>query len=99
MGACGGASIAEDGAPANAARSAVANGEVDLSSSKFRSGMLKNQLTTGQWDVGQIEYVDEASKYVYFTARGKEPGVPYYARLYRVNYDGSGLTLLTPEDA
>lgn len=77
----------------------VANGEVDLSSSKFRSGMLKNQVTSGEWDVGQIEHVDETNKYVYFTARGREPGVPYYARLYRVNYDGSGLTLLTPEAA
>ena len=46
--------------------------------------MLKNQVTTGEWDVGQIEYVDETNKYVYFTARGREPGVPYYARLYRV---------------
>jgi dipeptidyl aminopeptidase/acylaminoacyl peptidase len=94
----GGTSIAQAGAPAALPRTAVANGEVDLSSSKFRSGLLKNQVTSGQWDVGQIEYVDEASKYVYFTARGREPGVPYYARLYRVNYDGSGLTLLTPED-
>ena len=95
----GGGAVALAGAPAGAARSGVANGEIDLSSSKFRSGMLKNQVTTGEWDVGQIAYVDEANKYVYFTARGREPGVPYYARLYRVGYDGSGLTLLTPEDA
>jgi dipeptidyl aminopeptidase/acylaminoacyl peptidase len=95
----GGGAVALAGAPAGAARSGVANGEIDLSSSKFRSGMLKNQVTTGEWDVGQIEFVDEANKYVYFTARGREPGVPYYARLYRVGYDGSGLTLLTPEDA
>jgi hypothetical protein len=86
--ASGGTSVAQAGAPAAAARTTVANGEVDLSTSKFRSGLLKNQVTSGQWDVGQIEYVDEANKYVYFTARGREPGVPYYARLYRVNYDG-----------
>jgi len=96
--ASAGTSIAQAGTPAGAARTSVANGEVDLSNSKFRSGMLKNQVTSGQWDVGQIEYVDETNKYVYFTARGRESGVPYYARLYRANYDGSGLTLLTPED-
>src|SRR5205823_9771085 len=58
----GGTSVAQAGAPAGSSRTttAVANGEVDLSTSKFRSGMLKNQVTTGEWDVGQIEYVDEA---------------------------------------
>jgi len=95
----GGTAVAQAGAPAGASRATTANGEVDLSTSKFRSGMLKNQVTSGEWDVGQIEYVDEANKYVYFTARGREPGVPYYARLYRVGYDGSGLTVITPEDA
>ena len=67
--------------------------------SMFRSGMVKNQVTSGQWNVGSIQYVDEVAKQVYFTGRGREPGLPYYSRLYRVNYDGSGLTLLTPEDA
>jgi dipeptidyl aminopeptidase/acylaminoacyl peptidase len=37
---------------------------------------------------------------VYFTATGREPGSdPYYRKLYRVGLDGSGLTLLTPEEA
>ena len=94
----GAGAVAQAGTPASA-RAGVANGEVDLATSKFRSGFLKNQVTTGQWDVGQIQYVDEVAKQVYFTARGREGGVPYYARLYRVNYDGAGLTLLTPEDA
>ena len=40
--ASGGTNVAQAGTPANGARSATANGEVDLSSSKFRSGMLKN---------------------------------------------------------
>ncbi len=65
----------------------------------FRSGTVKNQVTAGAWNVGAIERVDEATKQIYFTARGKESGrLLYYAHLYRVNYDGSGLTLLTPED-
>ena len=63
-------------------------------------GVLKNQVTSGAWFTSQIEHVDEAAKQIYFTARGREPGrFRYYAHLYRVGYDGSGLTLLTTEDA
>ncbi|MEZ4455164.1 MAG: DPP IV N-terminal domain-containing protein [Gemmatimonadales bacterium] len=62
-------------------------------------GELKNQVTSGPWFASAIQYVDETAKQVYFTARGREPNqFIYYAKLYRVNYDGSGLTLLTPED-
>jgi len=55
------------------------------------------QLTTGEWQVGQISYVDETAKQIYFTGRGRD-GFLYYPKLYRVNFDGSALTLLTPED-
>jgi hypothetical protein len=55
------------------------------------------QLTSGAWQVGQISHVDEVARQVYFTARGRD-GYLYYPKLYRVGYDGSGLTLLTPED-
>jgi dipeptidyl-peptidase-4 len=65
-----------------------------------RSGNLKNQITRGDWTVGAVQHVDEQAKQIYFTARGREPGRNlYYAHLYRVNYDGSGLALITPEDA
>jgi dipeptidyl aminopeptidase/acylaminoacyl peptidase len=60
-------------------------------------GTLKNQITRGAYAVRRIEWVDSVANQVYFTAWGREPGIPYYARLYRVNFDGSGLTLLTPE--
>jgi dipeptidyl-peptidase 4 len=64
------------------------------------SERVKNQVTTGAWSVGAIQYVDEAAKQLYFTARGREAGRnSYYAHLYRANYDGSGLTLITTEDA
>ena len=64
------------------------------------TGTLKNRLTEGPWFSSAIQWVDETAKQVYFTARGREPGqFWYYAKLYRVGYDGSGLTLLTPEDA
>jgi dipeptidyl-peptidase-4 len=67
---------------------------------EFRSGTVKNQVTAGAWSVGAIEHVDEGAKQIYFTANGREPGrLVYYNHLYRVNYDGTGLTLLTPEDA
>jgi len=57
----------------------------------------KAQLTSGAWQVGQISYVDEVAKQVYFTGRGRD-GFLYYPKLYRAGYDGQGLTLLTPED-
>jgi dipeptidyl aminopeptidase/acylaminoacyl peptidase len=63
------------------------------------NGALKNQVTSGPWFTAAIQYVDEAARQIYFTARGREPGqFWYYAKLYRVGYDGSGLTLLTPEE-
>ncbi len=62
--------------------------------------VLKNRITSGPWTVGEVKYVDQKAKQIYFTARGREPGrLLYYQHLYRVNYDGTGLTLLTPEDA
>lgn len=63
-------------------------------------GVLRNQITSGAWAVGAVRHVDERARLVYFTARGRESGRnPYYAHLYRVGFDGTGLTLLTPEDA
>jgi dipeptidyl aminopeptidase/acylaminoacyl peptidase len=49
--------------------------------------------------VGAVRHVDERARQIYFTARGREPdGLVYYASLYRVNYDGSGLVRLTADD-
>ncbi|MEX2154403.1 MAG: DPP IV N-terminal domain-containing protein [Gemmatimonadaceae bacterium] len=91
--------VAQAGTPAAPPNGAKTNtGTVAVSS--FRSGTVKNQITVGAWNVSEIEYVDETAKQIYFTARGKEPGrLLYYAHLYRANYDGSNLTLITPEDA
>jgi dipeptidyl aminopeptidase/acylaminoacyl peptidase len=75
-------------------------GNGNASSASRTTPALKNQITAGAWAAGDVLYVDQAAKQLYFTARGKEPGrLLYYAHLYRVNFDGSGLTLLTPEDA
>ena len=63
-------------------------------------GKEKNAITSGNWAVRLLLYVDENASQVYFLAGGREPGRdPYYRHLYRVSLDGSGLQLLTPEDA
>jgi len=63
------------------------------------SGQMKRQLTSGNWSVLQVQQVDRESEQIYFTGSNREPGDPYFHYLYRVNMDGSGLTLLTPEPA
>lgn len=64
------------------------------------TGTLKNRITNGDWNVVQILRVDEDDRSIIFTGVGREEGRdPYYRHLYRVGLDGTGLTLLTPEDA
>ncbi|HEY6968460.1 MAG TPA: DPP IV N-terminal domain-containing protein [Candidatus Angelobacter sp.] len=64
-----------------------------------QTGRLRNQITRGEWLVHAIVKVDEPKRVIYFTAAGKEGGNPYYRYLYRVNFDGSDLRLLSPEPA
>ncbi len=62
------------------------------------TGKLKNQITHGDGPVWDLAGVDEGNRVIYFTATGKEAGDdPYFRNLYRVNFDGTGQTLLTPE--
>jgi dipeptidyl aminopeptidase/acylaminoacyl peptidase len=64
------------------------------------SGKLKNQITHGEGTVTQVLYADSKHRVLYFEATGKEPGHdPYYQHYYRVNFDGTGQQLLTPENA
>lgn len=63
------------------------------------TGQLKNRITSGEWAVQQIRKIDEDARKIYFTAGGKEPGDPYYQHFYSVNFDGTGLKHLTPENA
>jgi dipeptidyl-peptidase-4 len=66
----------------------------------LQTGRLKNQITTGEGNVTQVVRVDEQNRVIYFRGVGKERGRdPYFVHLYRVGFDGSNLTLLTPEDA
>jgi dipeptidyl aminopeptidase/acylaminoacyl peptidase len=64
------------------------------------TGKLKNQITHGEGNVKQVLTVDEKARVLYFTGTGKEANWdPYFPALYRVNFDGSGLKLLTAEPA
>jgi dipeptidyl-peptidase-4 len=64
------------------------------------TGKLRNQITDGNWVVRSIVSVDEAHRKLYFLASGREVGRdPYETHLYSINLDGTGMRLLTPEDA
>ncbi len=64
------------------------------------TGKLKNQITHGPGNVTQALYVDEKTRTIYFVGVGKEPGRdPYFEHFYSVHFDGTGLRLLTPENA
>ena len=65
------------------------------------TGQLKNQITTGEGNVDDIVRVDEKQRQVYFMRSGQEQPVrdPYFQQLYKIGFDGRGLTLVTPENA
>ena len=64
------------------------------------TGKLKNQITSGDWNVTQVLGIDEKARTIFFLGVGKENGNdPYFPMYYRVNFDGSALELLTPERA
>lgn len=63
------------------------------------AGKLKNQITSGPFHCEDIVNIDEKRRVLYFTANDREPGEdPYYLHLYKVNFDGTGLTLLNSGD-
>lgn len=63
------------------------------------AGKLKNPITSGPFHCEDIVGIDGKKRILYFSASGREPGEnPYYLHLYKVNLDGSGLTLLDGGD-
>jgi dipeptidyl aminopeptidase/acylaminoacyl peptidase len=58
-------------------------------------GIVKNQITRGEWVVRGLVAINEAERYVIFRASGREPGDPYFVNCYRINFDGTGLIRLT----
>lgn len=64
------------------------------------TGKEKNQITHGPGNAAQVLYVDDAARTIYFVGVGKQDGEdPYFRQFYSVKFDGSGLKLLTPENA
>lgn len=55
-------------------------------------GTLVNPITSGDWQVSRMEYIDEANKVIYFTAR-KELSTT--VDLYRIDFNGKNLKRLT----
>jgi dipeptidyl aminopeptidase/acylaminoacyl peptidase len=64
-----------------------------------RTGQVKNQITSGQWVVRGVDRVDEEARQIWFRAGRIYPDQdPYHVHYCRVNFDGTGLTLLTQGD-
>lgn len=64
------------------------------------SGELVNRITEGNWNVMELLHIDEDRRRIIFTGVGRESGRdPYFVHLYSINFDGSNMRLLTPEDA
>ena len=66
---------------------------------QLSSGKLLNTVTPRDTFMRVIRGIDTDNQQLYFEGSGREPGDAYYRYLYRVNWDGSELTLLTPEIA
>lgn len=65
-----------------------------------KSGKLKNVITSGSFVACRLSHLDRAKRYFIFEGYGREKGTdPDYRLYYRVNFDGTGLTLLTPGNA
>lgn len=63
------------------------------------TGKPLNQITKGEWYVRVVQHVDEANEVIYFSANGMKKGEdPYLIHYYKINFDGSNLVELTPEE-
>ena len=64
-----------------------------------KTGKVKNQITKGKWVVRKPERVDNAKRQIWFQAGGIIPGQdPYYVHYCRINFDGTGLVVMTAGD-
>lgn len=62
-------------------------------------GDIDHAITSGPWYVREVQHVDPENEVIYFSANGVNAPAgedPYHIRYYRVNFDGTGLTDLTP---
>jgi dipeptidyl aminopeptidase/acylaminoacyl peptidase len=64
----------------------------------LRTGALRRQITSGDWNVLDVLRVDEQARSLLVTGVGREAGRdPYHQHLYGVSLDDGATTLLTPE--
>lgn len=64
-----------------------------------RARGVKNAITSGEWVVRGIDRVDEEKRQVWLRVAGIHAGQdPYFIHVARVNFDGTGLTVLTEGD-
>ncbi len=65
-----------------------------------KTGQLIDRVTHGNWVVHRIVKIDGKAHKIFFLAGGVDPRMnPYYTQLYSINMNGSGMKLLTPENA
>lgn len=65
-----------------------------------RNGKLKNAVTKGNFVSGEILSIDTVARTMVYEGYGREKNTdPYYRMFYKVKFDGSGFTLLTPGNA
>ncbi|MEQ1851862.1 MAG: prolyl oligopeptidase family serine peptidase [Chthoniobacteraceae bacterium] len=63
------------------------------------SGEVINQITKGDWVVRGVVRVDEEKRQLWLRVAGVKPEQdPYFVHFARVNFDGSGFTMLTEGD-
>jgi len=63
------------------------------------TGKVKNQITKGEWYVREVVNVDEKKREIIFSANGMVSNEdPYLIRYYKINFNGTRLTCLTPEE-
>jgi dipeptidyl-peptidase-4 len=64
------------------------------------NGRLKSRITSGEGNVAELQRVDEKTRTIWFVGNAREKGRdPYFRHFYKIRMDGTGLTLLTPENA
>ncbi|MCX2731572.1 prolyl oligopeptidase family serine peptidase [Saccharopolyspora sp. NFXS83] len=56
------------------------------------------QVTSGQWLVRKVLWVDQEARQVWFLASGLVEHDPYVRQICRVGFDGTGFTRLTDDD-
>lgn len=61
------------------------------------AGKPVGRITKGEWYVREVQKVDEDNRKIYFSANGvNKDEDPYNIRYYSINFDGTGMTDLTP---